>query len=79
VAGWNGPYLPPTSSIPVNDGWGNAITYQRRQSPMSGNIYGELISNGPNGIYSRGQTDDIRELIRVPDEVQAAIQANLTP
>jgi hypothetical protein len=79
VTGWNGPYLPANTSVPVEDGWHHPITYRRQRSPRSGNLYGELISNGPNGIFSQGQTDDIREIIRLPDDLQTEIQARQTP
>jgi FecR protein len=79
VAGWNGPYLPPNTEVPVLDGWQNPIAYRRQRSQMSGNLFGDLISNGPNGIFSQGQTDDLRVLISLTSELQAAVQANLAP
>jgi hypothetical protein len=78
LAGWNGPYLPPNTPVPVLDGWENPITYRRRISRV-GNAFGELISNGPNGHFSEGLTDDIRVLVRVPEDVQAEIQGRGRP
>ena len=79
VEGWSGPYLPPNTEVPVVDGWQNPITYRRQRSQMSGNLFGDLISSGPNGIFSQGQTDDLRVLITLTSELQAAVQANLAP
>lgn len=77
--GWSGPYLPPNTPVPVQDGWGHPITYRRRQSEVSGNVFGELISNGPNGVFSQGQADDIREMIVLPDDIQAELRARRRP
>jgi hypothetical protein len=76
--GWRGPYLPVNTEVPVKDGWGNPITYVRKISRV-GNVFGELVSNGPNGRFSQGMTDDIRVLIRISDEIQAELRARQAP
>jgi hypothetical protein len=42
-------------------------------------VFGELVSNGPNGRFSQGMTDDIRVLIRISDEIQAELRARQAP
>ncbi len=63
IQNWNGPYL--ESADLLTDRWGSAITYEKKQSAASGNVYGELISSGPDKIHSKGSpaTDDIKVLI----------------
>ena len=78
LAGWRGPYLPATTEVPMKDGWQNPITYRRKISRV-GNVFGELISNGPNGRFSEGMTDDIRVLIVIRDDLQAELQARRNP
>lgn len=77
VPNWRGPYIGPgvgPADVPVQDGWGRPITYRRQQSQVSGNVFGELISNGPNGIFSQGQADDLRQLIVLPGDIQAELR-----
>jgi hypothetical protein len=63
IQNWKGPYL--DSADFLTDRWGSAITYEMKQSATTGNVYGELISAGPDRINSKGSpaTDDIRVLI----------------
>lgn len=63
IQNWNGPYL--ASEDLLTDRWGSAITYEKKQSAATGNVYGELISPGPDKIHSKGSpaTDDIKVLI----------------
>ena len=60
---WQGPYLDPEFSLPIRDLWGKEITYRIQVSPTSGNVYAELISNGPNRLFNDGKGDDLRVLI----------------
>lgn len=75
AAGWSGPYLPIETAVPVTDGWNRPITYRRMRSDRSGNIYGELISNGANGLFNQGQADDLRQMILLPDDVQTELRS----
>lgn len=63
IQNWNGPYIASTDLL--KDRWGSDITYEKKQSEASGNVYGELISPGPDKIHSKGSpaTDDIKVLI----------------
>lgn len=64
ISGWNGPYY--DGDIPPKDRWGNEIHYIVQKSPVSGNVAGKVISNGPDGIFSKGSpaTDDIAVFVR---------------
>lgn len=61
---WNGPYY--QGDMPPKDRWGNALNYVVEKSERSGNVYGKVISNGPDGIYSKGSpaTDDLSVFVR---------------
>jgi hypothetical protein len=58
---WRGPYY--KESIPPIDSWGMEIRYYLKRDPKTGNQYGEIISAGPNRIYSGGRTDDIKVIV----------------
>lgn len=60
VSGWKGPYI--KEQLPVKDRAGTEIKYTLKTG-KTGNAYGELISAGPNKIYSNGQTDDLKQII----------------
>jgi hypothetical protein len=65
---WQGPYLPNDLFIPVKDLYGNDIVYRIQQSEVSGRIYAELISPGPNQRLDDGRGDDIRVIIVPPEQ-----------
>jgi hypothetical protein len=57
--GWNGPYLDPATPLPIKDRWGKEIHYVFARTP-GGNLYVQLISEGPNRRYDEGGADDIK-------------------
>jgi FecR-like protein/type II secretion system (T2SS) protein G len=64
LPGWNGPYIE-ESTLPLKDRWCKKLTYILKESPASGNKYGELISNGADRRYQEGKpgSDDIKTII----------------
>ncbi len=64
IDGWNGPYY--DGQIPPVDRWGNELHYIVGKSEVSGNVYGKVISNGADTIYSKGSpaTDDLATFVR---------------
>lgn len=64
VGGWKGPYY--RGEIPPRDRWDSPIRYVVGKSEVSGNVYGKLISCGPDRIFSKGNpaTDDLVVMIR---------------
>ncbi|MFH0793684.1 MAG: type II secretion system protein GspG [bacterium] len=61
--GWKGPYL--ENSSVLKDKRGRDIVYYLRKSPYSGNVYGEIVNVGLDGINSKGApgTDDMKVLV----------------
>jgi hypothetical protein len=57
--GWNGPYLDSATAVPIVDRWGREIHYVFATTP-GGNLYVQLISDGPNKRYDQGGADDIK-------------------
>jgi len=54
IPGWDGPYL---KNIPI-DPWGNEFRYILQPSDNKKYFWG-ILSAGENGLYERGQKDDI--------------------
>ena len=64
LPGWSGPYIEDTT-LPIMDRWGEPIYYLLKKSQASGNVYGEIHSSGPDGVYQEGKpgSDDIRTIV----------------
>lgn len=63
LPGWKGPYIS-EKTLPILDRWGGKIRYSLKKAPNSGNIFGEIHSDGPDRIDSGDSTgDDLRSII----------------
>jgi len=64
LPGWKGPYIE-EKTLPLLDRWGGALRYTLKKSAQSGNMFGEIHSNGPDKTDQNDQvgSDDIRILI----------------
>ena len=63
LPGWKGPYIS-EKTLPILDRWGGKIRYTLKKAPNSGNIFGEIHSDGPDRIDSGDSTgDDLRSII----------------
>ncbi len=62
--GWNGPYIE-QQTLPILDLWGRPLRYVLKKSGQSGNLFGEVISNGPDRVDQDGaaSSDDIKAVI----------------
>lgn len=57
VNNWRGPYY--KGPIPPKDGWGMPIRYTLKRDSGTNQLVGEILSAGPNRIYSEGRSDDV--------------------
>lgn len=63
LPGWKGPYIS-EKTLPLLDRWGGRIRYSLKKSPNSGNIFGEIHSDGPDRIDAgESKGDDLISLI----------------
>ena len=62
---WRGPYLE-NANLPLLDLWGSELHYRIRTDPVSGEVFAEVFSLGPNRQFEGGDGDDVSITIERP-------------